>query len=121
MTADIIMASEKARGKTRIRSVEAARRKVEDYQIYLIRRHGQWFRPGAHGYTSEVNDAGLFLAHEARGYLDVEGVSVVVAGPVVDEAHAKAALVKVKLEGMLKRIEQENARRERMQQRARYA
>lgn len=99
-----ITASERARGKNRERSVAAARRKVKDGALYLIRRHGQWFRPGAHGYTSEVSDAGLFDAKEARGYLDVEGLSVVLAEPVVDEAQATAALRVVKIDGLMRRI-----------------
>ena len=68
-------------GKARWRSVESARKKIKDGQIYLLRRHGGFFRPGAHGYTADLWSAGLFGPDEARGYLDAEGVS---ATPLAD-------------------------------------
>lgn len=68
--------STRVRGKTRDRAIAAARRKVVDGQLYLISRHGGWFRPEAHGYTNQIGHAGLFSAETARGYLDVEGLSV---------------------------------------------
>lgn len=72
-----IAASTKVRGKRWVASVEAAKRKVRDGEIYLIRRHGGYFRPGAHGYTTEISAAGIFPGTVARGYLDVAGLSVV--------------------------------------------
>jgi len=61
----------------RNRAVAAAGHKIRDGQQYFIRRHGGWFRPEAHGYTNDIAMAGLFDAATARGYLDVEGLSVV--------------------------------------------
>lgn len=72
-----IHASEKVTGKRRWASVEAARRRVKDGQMYFISRHGSWFRPDAHGYTDELAAAGIYDAKTARGYLDVNGLSVV--------------------------------------------
>jgi hypothetical protein len=72
-----IQASTRCRGKVRLASVAAARRRVRDGHAYLIRRDGAWFRPGAHGYTTALGGAGTFGAEAARGYLDVEGLSVV--------------------------------------------
>lgn len=79
-----IEASTKVRGKRRMASVDAAKRKVKDDALYLITRHGGWFRPHAQGYTMDVADAGIFPGREARGYLDVEGLSLV---PVEDMRH----------------------------------
>ena len=72
-----IKASDKVTGAQRIASIEAARRKVKDGELYFIRRHGGYFRPGAHGYCQDVAGAGLFTAEKARAYLDVNGLSVV--------------------------------------------
>lgn len=72
-----IMASTKVGGKRRQTSIAAQKRRVKDGQWYLIRRHGAYFRPGAHGYTVHLAAAGIFDAAKARSYLDVEGVSVV--------------------------------------------
>lgn len=30
--------------------------------------HLIWYRPGAHGYTSDINEAGRFTLEQARGY-----------------------------------------------------
>lgn len=67
----------KGRGKTFERSLDAARKRVKDGEIYLIRRRGLWFRPKAQGYTDELAGVGLFDAEDARGYLAADGVSVV--------------------------------------------
>ena len=72
-----IKASIRVTGARRIASIEAAKRKVKDGQFYFIRRHGGYFRAGAHGYCHEVAGAGIFTAETARKYLDVEGLSVV--------------------------------------------
>lgn len=72
-----IRASTKVTGKRREASVAAAKRKVKDGAIYLIRRHGAYFREGAHGYTNELAAAGMFSGADARRYLEVEGLSVV--------------------------------------------
>ena len=44
---------------------------------YLLRRHGGWFRPNAAGYTRDVAEAGIYTDQDARGYIDVEGLSAV--------------------------------------------
>lgn len=80
----VIMASTKVTGKNRLRSIEAARRKIKDDGIYLIRRHGSWFKPMARGYTNDIAAAGTFSGREARGYVSVEGLSVV---PLRDKQH----------------------------------
>lgn len=66
----------KGRGKTWFKSVEAQQRRVKDEEKYLIMRHGGWFRPEAHGYTNDLSEAGVFMGHDARGYLQTEGVSL---------------------------------------------
>jgi hypothetical protein len=43
---------------------------------YLIRRHGAWFRPGAHGYSSFYGGAGIFDRDKAVSYTDVEGLTI---------------------------------------------
>lgn len=86
-----IKASTKVTGKRRVASIEAARRKVRDGSLYLIRRHGGYFRPGARGYTVELAAAGTFPAVTARQYLDVEGLSVVPIQAVVARASAELA------------------------------
>lgn len=87
-----IMASTKVTGARRLASIAAAQRKVRDGQLYLLRRHGGFFRPDAHGYTMKLADAGLYTAERARQYLDVEGLSVVpltsVRGRLEQEAEA---------------------------------
>lgn len=72
-----IRASTKVTGQRRVASIEAAKRKVKDGAIYLISRHGAYFRPGAHGYTTELAAAGIFSGDDARRYLEVEGLSLV--------------------------------------------
>jgi hypothetical protein len=44
--------------------------------LYVIRRHGGFFRPRAAGYTQDVADAGLFRKDEADRYADVEGLTI---------------------------------------------
>jgi hypothetical protein len=92
-----ITASTKVRGARRNASVAAAQRKVRDGSIYLIRRHGAFFRPKAEGYTSVLANAGLFDAATARGYLGVEGLSVVPVKSVVKRAKAECAAAEAAL------------------------
>lgn len=65
---------------------------------FFIRRHGGWFRPGAHGYTDDIAQAGTFSAEDARSYMQAEGVTAVpvksMRGEIwrqVGEAIARAA------------------------------
>jgi hypothetical protein len=44
--------------------------------MFLIRRHGAFFRPNAQGYTDHIGAAGLYSETEARSYLDVEGLTI---------------------------------------------
>ncbi|MDP3328731.1 hypothetical protein [Parvibaculum sp.] len=76
MTQKPIAASDKMKGKKRLESLQKARRKVRPDGLYLIKRHGGWFRPGAHGYTRKLGEAGTFTGTEALTYLDAEGVSL---------------------------------------------
>jgi len=71
----IIMAL--GRGKVRMKSLAAAEKQVNENGEYFIKREGAWFRPGAHGYTMELADAGVFAGKDASGYLTAEGVSLV--------------------------------------------
>ncbi len=98
-----IKASTRVTGKRRWASVVAAKRKVSDGTLYLIRRHGGFFRPGASGYTESLASAGVFDGRKARAYLDVEGLSIVplhsIAGRIKAEAIAaeRAAITLRKL------------------------
>jgi hypothetical protein len=83
-----IIASTRVTGKRRIASIDAAKRKVRDGSLYLIRRHGGYFRPEAHGYTTDLAAAGVFDGQTARGYLDVEGLSVVPVKSVIRRVKA---------------------------------
>lgn len=65
------------RGKVWVRSLASAERRVHDTEQYFIKREGAWFRPGAHGYTMDLAEAGIFLGRDARGFLAAEGVSLV--------------------------------------------
>lgn len=65
------------RGKVRVKSLAAAERRVQDGEQYFIKREGAWFRPGAHGYTMELSEAGLFAGKTAKHFLSAEGVSLV--------------------------------------------
>lgn len=63
-------------GLTYRETVNVARKRVHPC-LYLIKRHGLWFRPEANGYTSNLSEAGVFGTDDARDYLCVEGLSVV--------------------------------------------
>jgi hypothetical protein len=65
-------------------AIAEARSKVVDGELYLLSRHGGYFRPHARGYTGSMATAGLFSAAVARRYLDVEGLSVIPLSSVVD-------------------------------------
>ncbi|MDT8333035.1 hypothetical protein RQ831_18435 [Roseomonas gilardii] len=43
---------------------------------HVIRRHGAFFRPDAHGYCTDIVGAGVFSGEVARQYLDVEGLTI---------------------------------------------
>lgn len=58
-------------------AIAEARGKLCARKLYLIRRHGAWFREAGHGYTLTIANAGVFSAAEAASYLNVEGVGVV--------------------------------------------
>lgn len=67
---------------------------------HLIRRHGAFFRPNAHGYTVHLGGAGLFPAEKARRYLDVEGLTIHPVGQYLERAkHRRAELLK-ELDGL---------------------
>ncbi|MTK63092.1 MAG: hypothetical protein F8N15_00755 [Methanobacterium sp.] len=81
----------KGRGKTFLRSLIAAEKRVVDDQLYLIRRHGAWFRPKAHGYCGDLASAGVFTGAEARGYLAADGVGLVLARDTRDRMSSDLA------------------------------
>ena len=85
-----IKASVRVTGLRRVASIEAARKRVRDGEVYFIRRHGGYFRPGAHGYTDHIAAAGLFSPKDARRYLEVEGLSVVPFSALRREVAAEA-------------------------------
>jgi len=66
----------RGRGKTFHRSADAAKRRIVDTHEFLLKRHGGWFRPGAHGYTDDLSQAGVFCGKDAKSYLTCEGVSL---------------------------------------------
>lgn len=74
----------KGRGKTFFRSLAACQKRVQADSEYFIRRHGGWFRPGAHGYTNELAEAGVFAGADAKGYLQAEGVSLIPVASMLD-------------------------------------
>ena len=66
-------------------AIRVAEKRVNDDELYLIRRHGGWFRPNAHGYTNTYAEAGIFDAKTAKRYLPVEGLSIVALSDVRDD------------------------------------
>lgn len=72
----------KRAGLTFCEQVAVARKRITDGK-YFISRHGGWFRPGGHGYTRHLSEAGIFTAEEARSYIDVEDLHVVRANSIV--------------------------------------
>lgn len=40
--------------------------------LYFLKRHGGYFRPGAHGYTQDILEAGIFSREEANRYRCVD-------------------------------------------------
>lgn len=94
----------KGRGKTFWKSLEAAKKRVNDGDMYLIRRHGAWFRPDAHGYTTDITRAGVFHGTVARGYLEVDGLSLVrlksMADAIVSAAEVQAIYLLAHIELM---------------------
>ena len=84
-------------GLTFVEAVNVARKRVQDGEVYLISRHGGWFRPGAHGYCSSFSEAGVFDAATARGYLDVEGLSVVPISSLRGDVAAEMTALNSKL------------------------
>lgn len=73
---------EKRAGLTFAEQASVARKRIKD-GAYLISRHGGWFRPGGHGYTRDLAEAGIFTAEQARSYIDVDGLSVVRASAIL--------------------------------------
>ena len=72
-----IFVNRKLRGKNLIRSRAACAKRIVDGEMYFLQRGGSWFRPGAHGYTGDISEAGTFNAKTARGYLDVEDMVMI--------------------------------------------
>lgn len=95
----------KGRGKTWARSCAAAQRSVQDNERYFIRRSGGWLRPGAHGYTTELDGAGVFVGTDARGYLSAEGVVLIPISTMMSEVAEEIASLAnkaVKLTALIK-------------------
>ena len=73
--------SDQPRGRTiclsRPERERVARRRIDPNALYLISRYGSYFKPGAHGYTRDLSEVGLFTGDDAAGYLCVEGLSIV--------------------------------------------
>ena len=78
-------------GLTYRQSCDVAMRRIDPNAMYLISRHGAWFRSRAQGYTHDLADAGAFTGAEARSYICVDGLSVVPLADVVEQAKAQIA------------------------------
>lgn len=63
--------------------------------IYLIQRRGVWYRPRAHGYTTDIAEAGRFTHAQAeRHYAQAEGVVILPVTSQADKiADRRAALL----------------------------
>lgn len=72
--------------------------------LYLIRRHGDLFRPGAHGYTREYVEAGFFPRDEAVKYLDVEGVSLELADQALGRMMSELAALQERVAAFQQQI-----------------
>ena len=77
-------------GLTFEESVRVARRRAKP-GLYMIKRHGLYFRPGARGYTSDIAYAGTYDHNEAAAYLDVEGLSIIPVTTLVAEIRREIA------------------------------
>ena len=64
---------------------------------YFLQRHGGWFRPDCAGYTRSIAEAGLYDETDARGHIDVEGLSVVPANDMLDMIDAEIRTAEHKL------------------------
>ncbi|MBR9970838.1 hypothetical protein [Magnetospirillum sulfuroxidans] len=84
-------------GLTFSEAVSVARRRVVDGEMYLISRHGGWFRPNAQGYCTTFAEAGIYDAETARSYLCVEGLSVVPVSSARDEINDEIAALERKI------------------------
>lgn len=82
-------------------SAAVARKRIKD-GLYMIRRHGGWFRPQAQGYTRDLSDAGVFNAAECRRFIDVDGLSVVPIGTIADQVATEIADTERKLSDLRK-------------------
>jgi len=69
---------------------------VEDH---MIRKMGLWYRPGAHGYTNSVIDAGLFTQDRAEREVAVEpqNISAHHVREFADELHDVRSKVEAKI------------------------
>lgn len=83
-------------GLTFQEAVSVARKRITD-GLYLIHRHGGWFRPEARGYTRNLSEAGLFSAVQARNYIDVDDLSVIRASEIVRGLDEEIADLHVKI------------------------
>lgn len=59
--------------------------------VYVVRRHGSFFRPNAAGYTNHLAAAGFYTKADAEGYLQADGVSVHHINEYREEAEATIA------------------------------
>ena len=83
--------------------VERLREAIDDEEIFFVRRSSGLFRPGAHGYTSNVEEAGIFPGAVAKRFLDAEGVELIsgreMALELARERHEAADRIREMLEG----------------------
>lgn len=84
-------------GLTFTEAVNVAEKRVVDGEMYLISRHGGWFRPNAQGYCTAVAEAGIYDAATARSYLCVEGLSVVPLSKMRTQIEAEIAEMERKI------------------------
>ena len=71
-----------------------------EIRLYFIRRHGGYFCPGAHGYTTDISHAGIFEETVARRYLQAEGVTIHTISEQRDKVLAEIAEHKAAIHGL---------------------
>lgn len=51
--------------------------------LFFLKRHGNYFRPGAHGYTTDILEAGIFDEDDAKSYRNIDSPRVEII-PIAD-------------------------------------
>jgi len=96
----------KGKGPNWLRSLTAARGRVDDETRYFIRRNGAYFRPKAAGYTNHLASAGIYTGKEARRYLDAQGVALIPINAMAKELRAEADGYRGQIETLMTLVQQ---------------